>query len=113
MGLREGYKDKYYLYTLDGWKMCSVIPLAEDTLNIGNLAGMHFQKVFNDNVNTEKRTQFTSCGGDRVNVREETVTVNATVKIKCKFPVWLNKYTTVEDEKEKLLDVIAENPKKN
>ena len=26
MGLREGYKDKYYLYTLDGWKMCSVIP---------------------------------------------------------------------------------------
>ena len=32
--------------------------------------------------------------------REETVTVNATVKIKCKFPVWLNKHTTVEDEKE-------------
>ena len=29
MGLREGYKDKYYLYTLHGWKMCSVIPLAE------------------------------------------------------------------------------------
>ena len=44
--------------------------------------------------------------------REETVTVNATVKIKCKFPVWLNKHTTVEDEKEKLLDVIAENPEK-
>ena len=41
--------------------------------------------------------------------REETVTVN--VKIKCKFPVWLNKHTTVEDEK--LLDVIAENPEKN
>lgn len=54
MGLREGYKDKYYLYTLDGWKMCSVIPLAEDVFNIGNYAGMHFQKVFNDNVNTEK-----------------------------------------------------------
>ncbi|EGS40338.1 hypothetical protein SEVCU116_1800 [Staphylococcus capitis VCU116] len=92
--------------------MASVVPLTDDIYNLGNLAGMHFQKVFNDNVNTEKRTQFTSCGGDRVNVREETVTVNATVKIKCKFPVWLNKYTTVEDEKEKLLDVIAENPEK-
>lgn len=54
MGLREGYKDKYYLYTLDGWKMCSVIPLAEDTLNIGNYAGMHFQKVFNGNVTKEE-----------------------------------------------------------
>ena len=54
MGLREGYKDKYYLYTLDGWKMCSVIPLAEDTFNIGNYAGMHFQKVFNGNVNKEE-----------------------------------------------------------
>ena len=29
----------------------------------------------------------------------EQITVNATVKIKCKFPVWLNKHTTVEDEK--------------
>ena len=47
-----------------------------------------------------------------MNVREETVTVNAIVKIKCKFPVWLNKHTTVEDEKERLLDVIANNPEK-
>lgn len=59
-----------------------------------------------------KRVQLTSCGGDRVNVREEMVTVNATVKIKCKFPVWFNKHTNLEDEKEKLLDVIAENPEK-
>ena len=44
---------------------------------------------------------------------EEIVTVNATVKIKCDFPVWLNKHTNLEDEKEKLLDVIAENPEKN
>ncbi|MBX5320075.1 hypothetical protein HLA86_11055 [Staphylococcus caprae] len=47
-----------------------------------------------------------------MNVREETVTVNATVKIKYDFPVWLNNHTTLEDEKEKLLDVIAENPEK-
>lgn len=43
---------------------------------------------------------------------EEIVTVNATVKIKCDFPVWLNKHTNLEDEKEKLLDVIANNPEK-
>ncbi|MCR6086839.1 hypothetical protein [Staphylococcus aureus] len=43
---------------------------------------------------------------------EEIVTVNATVKIKCDFPVRLNNHTTLEDEKEKLLDVIAENPEK-
>ena len=44
--------------------------------------------------------------------REETVTVNATVKIKCKFPVWLNKHTTVEDEKE-ITRCDCENPEKN
>ena len=54
MGLREGYKDKYYLYTLDGWKMCSVIPLAEDVFNIGNYAGMHFQKSIQWQCNKKK-----------------------------------------------------------
>nr|DAI71546.1 MAG TPA: Protein of unknown function (DUF3269) [Caudoviricetes sp.] len=34
--------------------MASVVPLTDDIYNLGNLAGMHFQKVFNDNVNTEK-----------------------------------------------------------
>lgn len=34
--------------------MCSVIPLAEDVFNIGNYAGMHFQKVFNGNVTKEE-----------------------------------------------------------
>ena len=33
---------------------CSVIPLAEDMFNIGNYAGMHFQKVFNGNVTKEE-----------------------------------------------------------
>ena len=54
MGLREGYKDKYYLYNHRRLKMCSVIPLAEDVFNIGNYAGMHFQKVFNGNVTKEE-----------------------------------------------------------
>lgn len=34
--------------------MASVVPLTDNIYNLGNLAGMHFQKVFNDNVNTEK-----------------------------------------------------------
>lgn len=46
-------------------------------------------------------------------IREEIITVNATVKIKGKFPARLNKHSNLEDEKEKLLDVIAENPEKN
>ena len=45
-------------------------------------------------------------------IREEIITVNATVKIKGKFPARLNKHSNLEDEKEKLLDVIAENPEK-
>lgn len=45
-------------------------------------------------------------------IREEIVTVNATVKIKCDFPAWLSNHTNLEDEKEKLLDVIANNPEK-
>lgn len=32
--------------------MASVVPLTDDIYNLDNLAGMHFQKVFNDNVNT-------------------------------------------------------------
>lgn len=34
------------------------------------------------------------------------------MKIKGKFPARLNKHSNLEDEKEKLLDVIAENPEK-
>ena len=98
MGLREGYKDKYYLYTIDGWKMCSVIPLAEDTFNIGNYAGMHFQKVLMTML-----IQLTSCGGDRVNVREETFTVHATVEIKCDYTRELTNQMDIEEEKRNYL----------
>lgn len=54
----------------------------------------------------------TSCGGDRVNVREETFTVHATVEIKCDYTRELTNQMDIEEEKEKLLDVIAENPEK-
>ena len=33
-------------------------------------------------------------------IREEIITVNATVKIKGKFPARLNKHSNLEDEKE-------------
>lgn len=46
MGLLEGRKQKYYLYQSDGWKMCSVIPLGNDTYNLGNFGGMHTRNVF-------------------------------------------------------------------
>ena len=32
-------------------------------------------------------------------IREEIITVNATVKIKCDFPAWLSNHTNLEDEK--------------
>ncbi|RIM52304.1 hypothetical protein [Staphylococcus capitis] len=54
MGLIENQPNAYSLYESDGWKMCSVIPIAEDTYNLGNYAGMHFQKVFNGNVTKEE-----------------------------------------------------------
>ena len=45
-------------------------------------------------------------------IREEIITVNATVKIKGKFPARLNKHSNLEDEKEKLLDVIGRTQKR-
>ena len=55
--------------------------------------------------------QLTSCGGDRVNVREETFTVHATVEI-AHYTRELTNQMDIEEEKEKLLDVIAENPER-
>ena len=31
MGLIDGLKKQYMLYQIDGWEMCSVTPLGEDT----------------------------------------------------------------------------------
>ena len=42
MGLIDGLKKQYTLYQIDGWKMCSVTPLGEDTFKLGNYAGIHF-----------------------------------------------------------------------
>ena len=47
-----------------------------------------------------------------MNAREETVTVNATVEIKCDYTRELTNQMDIEEEKEKLLDVIANNPEK-
>lgn len=45
MGLIEGAKKKYYLKNKHGEIAFSVIPLAEDTNYVGNMAGMHYQKM--------------------------------------------------------------------
>lgn len=50
MGLLEGHKQKYYLYQSDGWKMCSVIPLGDDTYKLGNFGGIHTRNAFKGNV---------------------------------------------------------------
>ena len=40
MGLIDGLKKQYMLYQIDGWEMCSVTPLGEDTFKLGNYAGI-------------------------------------------------------------------------
>lgn len=44
--------------------------------------------------------------------REETVTVEATMKVRCKYPVWINNRITKEEEKERILDLINKDPEK-
>ncbi|UJA42094.1 hypothetical protein [Staphylococcus epidermidis] len=44
--------------------------------------------------------------------REETVTVEAIMKVRCKYPVWVNNQITASDEKERILDLISKNPEK-
>ena len=44
--------------------------------------------------------------------REETITVEATLKVRCKYPVWINNRITKEKEKERILDLISKNPEK-
>ena len=39
--------------------------------------------------------------------REETITVEATMKVRCKYPVWVNNQITASDEKERILDLIS------
>jgi len=53
LSLLTHYHKKFYLFNERQEVMASVVPLTNDIYNLGNLAGMHFQKVFNDNVNTE------------------------------------------------------------
>lgn len=44
--------------------------------------------------------------------REETIEVEATIKVRCKYPVWINNRITKEGEKERILDLISKNPEK-
>ncbi|MCG1913983.1 hypothetical protein K4U25_08650 [Staphylococcus epidermidis] len=44
--------------------------------------------------------------------REETIEVEATLKVRCKYPVWINNQITTSDEKERILDLISKNPEK-
>ena len=44
--------------------------------------------------------------------REETIEVEATLKVRCKYPVWINNRITIEEEKERILDLISKNPEK-
>ncbi|MCG2112423.1 hypothetical protein K4O72_01895 [Staphylococcus epidermidis] len=44
--------------------------------------------------------------------REEIITVEATMKVRCKYPVWVNNQITASDEKERILDLISKNPEK-
>ena len=82
--------------------MASVVPLTQVTQQVCT-----FKKFLMTML-----ILLTSCGGDRVNVREETFTVHATVEIKCDYTRELTNQMDIEEEKEKLLDVIAENPEK-
>ena len=45
MGLIDGLKKQYMLYQIDGWEMCSVTPLGEDTFKLGNYAGIHLSLI--------------------------------------------------------------------
>ncbi|MEB7433317.1 hypothetical protein [Staphylococcus pasteuri] len=44
--------------------------------------------------------------------REEILEVEAKLKVRVKYPVWINNRITTEEERERLLDLIAKNPNK-
>ncbi|MEX3487344.1 hypothetical protein [Staphylococcus warneri] len=44
--------------------------------------------------------------------REETIEVEAKLKVRVKYPVWINNRITTEEECERILDLIVKNPEK-
>ncbi|ASN69376.1 hypothetical protein 10S14_54 [uncultured Caudovirales phage] len=44
--------------------------------------------------------------------REEIIEVEAKIKVRVKYPVWINNRITTEEERERILDLIAKNPNK-
>lgn len=53
MGLLEGVKKKYYLYSEDGEKAFTIIPLNKDVNNVGNLSGMRYRKIKHNMTDAE------------------------------------------------------------
>lgn len=45
-------------------------------------------------------------------LREEIIEVEAKIKVRVKYPVWINNRITTEKERERILDLIAKNPNK-
>lgn len=44
--------------------------------------------------------------------REEIIEVEAKLKVRVKYPVWINNRITIDEERERILDLIAKNPNK-
>ncbi|MFU0768923.1 hypothetical protein [Staphylococcus pasteuri] len=44
--------------------------------------------------------------------REEIIEVEAKLKVRVKYPVWISNRISIEDERERILDLIAKNPNK-
>ena len=44
--------------------------------------------------------------------REEIIEVEAKIKVRAKYPVWINNRITTEEERERILDLIAKDPEK-
>lgn len=44
--------------------------------------------------------------------REEIIEVEARLRVRVKYPVWINNRITIDEERERILDLIAKNPEK-
>lgn len=58
MGLLEGYSHRYELYSSDGMRAFSIIPLADDVNNVGSLCRQRFTKKQTFNLTDDELTRF-------------------------------------------------------
>lgn len=47
-----------------------------------------------------------------MDIREETIEVEAKLRVRVKYPVWINNRIKIDEERERILDLISENPEK-